>query len=291
MSKTVNQVFAAAFKQHWSRYSFIKSGWAKEVERLYSKNIAPTFAKKEMGNISAFQIRRWHSKFAENPYTGNRALEVFSRMFSFAQENEWIESNNNPCKLVRAFPERKRKRYASEEELHRVLKLLNEKLPTRPLEATFLLALIYTGARPRALTRLTWGSIKIVNIDGNDFAVAQYDGKNSAASGEEETLVFPPAILSLMRKLPTSPLVFGIPTPRSLWQTVRKEAGCPDLWARDFRRTFATLGLSNDIGIDVIAEVLNHKSTQTSKIYAKVLDTKRIEAVANIAEHIKKIAG
>jgi integrase len=74
-----------------------------------------------------------------------------------------------------------------------------------------------------------------------------------------------------------------------LWEKVSAEAGCPDLWARDLRRTFATVGMSSGIKMDTISELLNHKSVQTTKLYAKLNDDARVEASSAISNKISEI--
>lgn len=84
--------------------------------------------------------------------------------------------------------------------------------------------------------------------------------------------------------------ITGMKMPRTLWRRVREEAGCPDLWVRDWRRTFATLGYSDGVDMWTVGELLNHRSTETTKIYAKMMDTRRLEAVTRIADKIESFS-
>jgi integrase len=77
--------------------------------------------------------------------------------------------------------------------------------------------------------------------------------------------------------------------PVRLWAKIRKEAGCPDLRARDLRRTFATVGMSAGLKMDQISEILGHRSTQTTKIYAKLNIDSQIESARAIADAIEKV--
>jgi hypothetical protein len=81
----------------------------------------------------------------------------------------------------------------------------------------------------------------------------------------------------------------GIKMPRAFWKRIQNETGCKDLWARDLRRTMATVGLSNGVALGVIGKLLNHKSNQTTEIYAKAFETKKIEAVEVIADELVQI--
>jgi integrase len=84
-------------------------------------------------------------------------------------------------------------------------------------------------------------------------------------------------------------LIFGIKMPSHLWRKIRKEAGCEDLWARDSRRTFATIGMSNGVKMDTVSELLNHSSVQTTKTYAKLNGSARSQAVETIASKMNQL--
>jgi integrase len=84
-------------------------------------------------------------------------------------------------------------------------------------------------------------------------------------------------------------LIFGIGLPGYLWRKIRKEAGCEDLWARDFRRTFATVGMSNKVDMKVIGKLLNHHSQQTTDRYALLDNSARLEAVSAISAKLDSI--
>jgi site-specific recombinase XerD len=49
------------------------------------------------------------------------------------------------------------------------------------------------------------------------------------------------------------------------------------------RRTFATVALSNGVPIGQVGELLGHASTQTTKIYAKLLEETAHAAAAKTA--------
>ena len=85
--------------------------------------------------------------------------------------------------------------------------------------------------------------------------------------------------------------ILGIKLPHKLWNAIRTEVGCTDLWARDLRRTFATVGLNSGVGIDLIGLSLNHTEADTTRIYARLHDQNRINTVTTIAERIEQITG
>jgi integrase len=142
---------------------------------------------------------------------------------------------------------------------------------------------MFTGSRPIAIERATWSQLELVKSSSKTYGILTFDGK----SGEEK-VVIPGFVISVLTSLPTSNTLTGINMPKSFWKKVRVEAGCPDLWIRDWRRTFASIGLSNGFSMDAIGEVLNHKSTQTTKTYAKLFDRSRIDTSLEIAQVLRE---
>jgi integrase len=213
-------------------------------------------------------------------------MEVLSKLFLFAQEYEVVKYGHNPCRFVKAFPEAKRHRYATISELGAIGMALNEEFKRHPREVLFIRLLALTGARPVSLMRVTIGQFYRVGC----FASITFHGKSTARTGQLETVVIPVEALSLFDGLRggKDDLLIGKVDYARVWDRVRRAAGCPDLWVRDFRRTFATIGLSTGVELGVVGELLNHKSAQTTKTYAKLLPGRRQEAANSIA---KKVSG
>lgn len=291
--KTIQDLYDACWTKHWDTPRYQASGWAREVKRLYEKDIRPEFGGKRMSEVTVVHIRDWHARYKAKPLSGNRALNVLSKIYAFAEEQLWRAQNTNPCNLVKPYTERKRSRYASEAELARILPALEKYGEAQPEAVAFLKVLMFTGARPRFLERALWDDLQEFELDGKLYGMLKLKGKTSADSGEDEKVVLPPAAMSaiagLKRKAGHS--LFSVKKPTKLWHKVRKEAGCEDLWLRDSRRTFATVGMSDGMAMSQIGELLNHRTTQTTKTYAKLQVTAQVKAATDIAARIEQITG
>lgn len=288
-SLTVNELFEKVWYAHWSDERFKSSGWAAEVHRLFTRQIMPTLGEKSILALKSAQIRGWHLDMKATPVNANRALEVLTKLYTFAEEKEWITPDQNPTRMVKAHKEKKRKRFATPQEIEKIVAIMEKEAPKNRTSVAFLYALLFSGARPRSLERATYEELEIVDHGGEIFGVLTFFGKSSAETGEDEQVILPPQAMKLIDGPDfhnKEDLIFGCKMPRVLWSKIRKEAGCPDLWARDLRRTFATVGLSNGVAIGIIGELLNHKSTQTTKRYAHLLQYKRLEATKTIADQI-----
>ena len=287
---TINDLFIQTLKNHWNSDRFNLSGWAKEAERIYKSSISSRFGSKQINKVSAKDIRNWHKELADTPVAANRALNVLSKMYSYAEEQDLKPQGTNPCKLVKPHKEKKRKRYATPEELKRISAILNEEKERNLKAVAFIYLLMFSGARPRSIERATWGDLTFLDHEGKTFGLLTFEGKSTASTGEAEQVIIPPQGVELLLKLDKkSPTICGIKMPKDFWNRVRKKAGCPDLWARDLRRTFATIGLSSGESSGVIGELLNHKSANTTKIYTQLIQTKKLEATNSIADSITQI--
>src|SRR4029077_15950153 len=113
---TLDELFQECYKEHWNCSRFLQSGHANEVRAKYENHIKHRFGQREYLEIKRSEIRDWHQGFRETPVTGNRLLEILSRLYRFASDKEWNEQGFNPCTGIKHFTERKRRRYASESE-------------------------------------------------------------------------------------------------------------------------------------------------------------------------------
>lgn len=285
---TLDDLFEKCFNEHWDCPRYNLSGHSKEVKAKYENHIKPGFGQRSYLEIKRSEIRDWHQGFRETPVTGNRCLEILSRLYRFSSDKELNESGFNPTIGVKHFTERKRRRYASEFELKKIGEILDAKFNEYPVEMAFLYTLLFTGARPRSIERSTWNMLS--EVEGG-YGILVFDGKSTEATGDEESVILPPNIMEMIRKMPrrTDDLIFGISAPGYLFRKIRKEAGCNDLWLRDFRRTFATVGMSNKVDMKVIGQLLNHHSSQTTLRYALLDNSARLEAVSAISNKLKSI--
>lgn len=281
--RTLGAVFQDCWTNHWEKK---KTDWAKEAGRLYEKEIEPLFGSRKLSDIRASEIRAWHSEYLDSsPYIGNRALAVLSKLYSYAESKEWRPINSNPCQLVKNHKEEKRERYATTEEIRDIGKILQREYVAHPKEVTFMCLLLLTGARPSSIENAKREDMDILVYQDQEFGVVKVKGKTGI-----DKISIPPQALSMIYNLNTSDTGTltgtNLNNCRVLWKMIKKETGIEDLWLRDFRRTFATIGMSGGQGMALISELLNHKSQQTTMIYAKLVNDSRLQAVGSIAEKI-----
>jgi integrase len=212
---TIKELFCSTWNNHWSKERFQNSRWGYEVKRNYDNHIHPFLGSFKISELKASKIREWHKTFEDIPIAGNRSLNILSTMYKFAEQMELIPQNTNPCNLITHFVEKKRKRFATMEEIETIGQILNSYYTKYPRGVSFIYLLMLTGARPRSIERATWNNLKTVDGHG----VLEFSGKMTESTGESETIIFSPSAMKIiepLRELGTATIT-GVKTPTKLW--------------------------------------------------------------------------
>lgn len=283
---TVNDLFELAHKEHWSAEKFERSGWKRQVRQFYEQAIKPRFGTRKASDPFD-DVDDWHAGFADRPFLGNRALAVLSTLLSLAETRKLGRLrplNSNPCTAVRKHPEPRRAVFATPEQIGRLGALLIKYANEAPAQVAFLYLLLYSGSRPSAIERATWDQLTLFEVNGKSWGLLRPPGKTG-----QDDIWLPPQAVAVLKRLPcTTGTLTDIKAPRKFWYKLRAEIGAPNLRMRDLRRTFATVGMSGGQPMALISEALNHKTTQTTKIYAKLVDSAKQNVVEHIADDIER---
>jgi hypothetical protein len=97
-----------------------KSRTVEEYRRLLDRVLLPGFGKRLVRDVTRQDMARLHHGLRGTPDHANRLLAVLSKMFSLAEAWGERPDGSNPCRHVEKFPERKRERFLSPEELSRL---------------------------------------------------------------------------------------------------------------------------------------------------------------------------
>lgn len=119
-----------------------------------------------------------HYKMRDKPYRANQTVGVLAKMFSLAKAWGLRKDSPNPCRFVQKYKEKKRERFLTDEEFHRLGQVLNEIEPdgSETLAAvTAIRLLMLTGCRLSEIQTLRWED---VNLEAAE--VRLRDGKTGA---------------------------------------------------------------------------------------------------------------
>jgi integrase len=288
---TVNVFFERCWNEHWS-----KTKDARNVRRIYDARIAPRLGNHRVRAVCYEDIVGLHRALEATPYEANRCLSHLSKLLNLAERHGERALNSNPCRHIQRYPELSRRRFATGTELAKIGPLLDKawegafQLGGNPLRqrraAAFIGLMIFTGMRPKEVEtgRREWIHGEVLRLP--DSKTGQRD------------VYLPPQAVGVIERLAApakdaaglTPLV-GIAYPRKTWDWIRKEAGCPDLRLYDLRRTFATVSLAGGNSIGLIGEMLGHKTSQTTKVYARLMNEAATGAAQATGDRLAGLLG
>ena len=269
---TLNELWDRCEKEHWNR----GRTWDKEARRLYHAHVAPRIGSQRVRGIRYSDLDRIRVALGASPYEANRTLSVVGKMLALAERFEYRDPGTNPGRSVPRYPELRRRRFAKPDEIAAIGPLLEREAEKHPFGVAFLYLLIFSGARPSEIARAVPAQVEAAGEGG---ILRIPEGKN----GRPRDVYLPPQAMQVLARLPVKRKSLAGPMPREMWGRIRKKAGCPDLWARDWRRTFAVTALAGGQGVGLIGELLGHRSAQTTKIYLGLLEDPALRATSATA--------
>ena len=240
---------------------------------LIDKYIRPQLGTKKVESIGRRDIMLLHASLKDRPYQANRLLALLSKMFSLA--TNWGWRADNPARGVPRYVEHKRERWLSDDELVRLLRVLNEH-PNRRASDAIRMQLL-TGARIGEVLRAEWRDI--------DFDRAVWT-KPSHHTKQKRTEHVPLsgqalALLQSMRNGADAEVPFLFPGDvpgkpitdlKKFWHSVRRQADLENYRMHDNRHTHASHLVSSGLSLEIVGRLLGHTTTTTTKRYAHLQD-------------------
>jgi integrase len=245
---------------------------------MLNGHILPRLGNRKVAAVSSHEIIRLRNSLEDRPYKANRVLSLLGKMFSIALKQRWRE--DNPARDVARFPEEKRDRWLSIDELSR----LTEALDQHPNQSTAnaIRLLILTGSRRSEVLSATWNQF--------DFELGMWT-KPSAHTKQKRTEHVPLgaaalSLLSQMHKIEgESSYLFPGNKPGShlveikrFWSSVCRTADIENARLHDLRHTFASHLVSSGHSLPLVGRLLGHTQPQTTQRYSHIADDPLREA-------------
>ncbi len=262
-----------------------------EYRRLLDKIILPALGKRKVQDVTRAEVAKLHHGLRAAPYEANRVLAVLSKMFALAEAWGLRDAPaGNPARGIEKYPERKRERMLSAEELGRLsdaLRAYQEAGGSRYVVGAVRL-LVFTGARLSEIFGLQWSWI--------DFDRGEARLPDSKTGPKTIHLPDPAmAVLANLARLdanrhvivgmkPGAPLV-NLEKP---WRAIRGMAGLHDLRLHDLRHAFASIAASSGMGLPIIGKMLGHTQAATTARYAHLAADPVKAAAASVADKIEQ---
>jgi integrase len=267
-----------------------KRSWSDDV--LHARVICEFFAGQTFNDIDRKMVEKFKDQRANTitvrgtsrtPATVNRELEVLSKIFSLAIDDEIIESN--PCRKVKKLRmDNQRTRHLSPAEEDRLMAALSgRRSHLKPLVTVA----IYTGMRRGELLKLRRSHV--------DFGLNVINVKQTK-TGKDRTVPMDVAVretfVGLCEGLSDDDFVFmnsrtgvQLTDVKHGFKSACRDAGVLDLNFHDLRHTFGTR--LADAGVDIvkIAELMGHQSILTTRRYTHATDEGKRAAIAQLASY------
>lgn len=265
----------------------VKPITAREYRRSLAKLILPKLGSIPITDVTRTLIATFHHDLRHNPYQANRCLAILSKMFNLAELWGLRPDGSNPCRLIPKYPEKRRERFLSLDEikhLGEVLTQIEQEGNEMPSAILAIRLLIYTGCRLNEIVTLQWDYVdleeRVLNLpDSKTGAKKVFLGRAARK------------LLEKAPRLPNNPWVItGIIPGRRLtdlqpfWQRVRARAGLYEVRIHDLRHTFASTAIAAGHSLPIIGKLLGHTQVQTTARYAHLAAQPAMVAADSITE-------
>jgi integrase len=248
-----------------------KPGTLYNYRRIIDRFIIPALGSRKVADVSRIDIQGLHHSLRETPYQANRVIGSLSKMMNLAEQWGYRPDGSNPTRHIQKYPEKKRERFLSPQELMHLAEVLDHAGRTRsesPAVVAAIRLLIFTGCRLSEILTLQWDW---VNYDRRCLELP--DSKTGAKIVHLNASAL--QVLSEIEQLDDNPYVIvGARAERNLvniekpWRRIRKIAGLDDFRLHDLRHTYASVAAGLGEGLPIIGKLLGHTQAQTTERYA-----------------------
>ena len=238
---------------------------------LVKKFVLPDLGNMAIDEVEREHISDMHHKHRNTPYQANRILEVVRKMFNLAEAWGLRKDGGNPCRFVQKYKEKKRERFLTDGEFHKLGQVLNEIAAdgSETLSAvTAIRLLMLTGCRLNEIRTLRWED---VDLQATELRLR--DGKTGARMVPLSNAAV--SVLSALPRPEDNPWVIVGKKPgahltdlQHPWRRIRARAGLDDVRIHDLRHSFASRALALGESLPMIGKLLGHTQVQTTARYA-----------------------
>src|SRR5208282_5478358 len=133
-------------------------------ESLIERFIRRKLGTRNTRDVTRADVAKLHKELRDTPRQANMVVALFSKMMNLAEQWGVRPDNSNPCRHVRKYPENKRNRYLSADELATLGETIAEDPRIRhslPSALTAIRLLILTGCRRLEILTLRWEHVDL----------------------------------------------------------------------------------------------------------------------------------
>lgn len=264
---------------------------AEHYRWLLEKRFVPEFGSRRAIDVTENDLAKFHLRLSDAPFQANRLLSTISSLYAWAGKLRKVPRDLNPAKGIERYPEDRRERFLSTEELAALGEALreaetdgipyevdeagprakhaakpeNRRIKVDPLAIAAIRLLIFTGARLSEIRTLEWAH---VDLQRGLLLLP------TSKTGRKAVVLNAPALAVLDSLERLGPFVIPGADPekpradlKKPWVTVSKRAGI-DCRLHDLRHTHASYGAGAGLGLPIIGKLLGHTQAATTSRYA-----------------------
>ncbi len=274
---------------------YLRPGTAAGYRLCLKNHILPVLGDRPFDTVSRRDARALHASLSDRRGTADTALNVLGSLYTRIIDDWELSDMRNPTAKIRRFGSRRVERFLSPEERRRLETVLEDGLRIPPgksghLERFSVWAirlLMLTGLRRNEILSLTW---PMVNWQHSALFLPE-------TKTGQRTVVVSREVLALLReiheatRIPNGLVIRGrngnkLKSLNSTWETVRVNAGIPDVRLHDLRHSFASDALMSGVPLAVVGELLGHRQPSTTKRYAHLSNSVVREALETTTRRI-----
>jgi integrase len=250
-------------------------------------HVLPSLGKVPLGAVTREDVATLHHALRETPTAANRVLALLSKMFNLAERWGLRHDGSNPCRHVERFPESRRERFLSDDELARLGAVLEEVEGSGAETAETIAAirlLVLTGCRVSEVLGLSWEDIDV------EHRCLRFSASKTGAKRIPLNRAALEVLAGLARQsswvIPgrdrEQPLVnLGKP-----WKRIRERAGLDDVRLHDLRHTHGSSAAGAGLSLHLVGALLGHRQPATTARYAHLADDPVQEASERVGARL-----
>jgi hypothetical protein len=97
-----------------------KFSTTQSYESLLNAYAIPALGNRKAEGVTRAEVARLHGQIGDRPYQANRLLAVIGSLYTFAERHGLVPENCNPARKIEKFPEDRRERFLTPDELERL---------------------------------------------------------------------------------------------------------------------------------------------------------------------------
>ena len=270
--ESIDQLCDLYMKDHCARRC--KDSTIAAHEWLMKRFIRPKLGNRKLLELRPADVAKLHADLQDTPYNANRVLGLLAR---HAELRRALGNDPARCQSGRphqAFPEKKRERYLTQDELEGLMAVLADGEADGSIDpyiAAAIRLLIFTGCRLGEILTLEWTSVDLAKgrLVFEKHKTDQHGAKIIPLNAPAQEL-----LANLPRQEGNPYVIVGEVPGKHLinlqkpWRRIRALADLDDVRIHDLRHSFASFAVGAGLSLPIIGGLLGHKSVQTTARYA-----------------------